>query len=71
MTPKLTSVEEALCCVPDRSVIAVSGFNLLTTPEYLILELFNQYRRTGHPKELFFIFETLPAVPGRAFDKIA
>ena len=68
---KISDPEEALCCIPDKSVVAVSGFNLLATPEYLIYELYKQYRKTGHPKDLFFIFETLPAVPGRAFDKIA
>ncbi|MEM4043474.1 MAG: CoA-transferase [Sulfolobales archaeon] len=68
---KIRDPEEALCCIPDGSVVAVSGFNLLTTPEYLIYELYKQYRKTGHPRDLFMIFETLPAVPGRAFDKIA
>ncbi|MEZ0290711.1 MAG: malonate decarboxylase subunit alpha [Sulfolobales archaeon] len=68
---KIKDPEEALCCIPDGSVVAVSGFNLLATPEYLLYELYKQYRKTGHPRDLFMIFETLPAVPGRAFDKIA
>ncbi len=68
---KISDPEEALCCIRDGAVVAVSGFNLLTTPEYLLYELYKQYRKTGHPRNLFMIFETLPAVPGRAFDKIA
>jgi propionate CoA-transferase len=44
---------------------------MATTPEYLILELYKQYNQQGHPKNIFIISDALPAVPGRALDKIA
>jgi propionate CoA-transferase len=62
---------EALSAVKDRSVVAVSGFNMATTPEYLILELHKIYRETGHPKGLFLLADSLPAIPGRALDLVA
>lgn len=68
---KLVSAWEALSCIEDGQVIAISGFNMATTPEHLILELFNLYKKTGHPKSLFIISDALPAVPGRALDKVA
>lgn len=57
--------------IGDNSVIAISGFNMATTPEYLINELSKIYQKTGHPKNIFIISDALPAVPGRALDKIA
>lgn len=57
--------------IADNSVIAISGFNMATTPEYLINELLNIYQRTGHPKNIFIMSDALPAVPGRALDKVA
>src|SRR5690349_12675369 len=60
-----------LDCIADNSVIAISGFNMATTPEYLINELFKIYQTTGHPKNIFIISDALPAVPGRALDKVA
>ncbi len=68
---KVVSAWEALSCIEDGDVIAISGFNMATTPEHLILELFNLYRKTGHPRNLFIISDALPAVPGRALDKVA
>lgn len=44
---------------------------MANTPEYLILELYHQYAIHGHPKNLFLISDCLPAVPGRALDKVA
>jgi acyl CoA:acetate/3-ketoacid CoA transferase len=41
------------------------------TPEYLILELYRKYVEEGHPKNIFIISDALPAIPGRALDKIA
>jgi acyl CoA:acetate/3-ketoacid CoA transferase len=55
----------------DNSTVAISGFNMANTPEYLILELYHQYTIRGHPKNLFIISDALPAIPGRALDKIA
>ena len=57
--------------VGDRAVVAVSGFNMATTPEYLILELYKRYKRTGHPREIFMIADALPAIPDRALDTVA
>lgn len=54
--------------VNDGHVLGVSGFNLATTPEYLILELYRKYRATGHPRSLFIETDALPASPGRALD---
>lgn len=60
-----------LDCIADNSVIAISGFNMATTPEYLINELFKIYQATGHPRNIFIMSDALPAVPGRALDKVA
>jgi acyl CoA:acetate/3-ketoacid CoA transferase len=68
---KVVSAWEALSCIEDGDVIAISGFNMATTPEHLILELFNLYKKIGHPRNLFIISDALPAVPGRALDKVA
>lgn len=54
--------------VDDRSTVAISGFNLATTPEYLILKLFERYTETGHPAQLMIETDALPAAPGRAMD---
>jgi propionate CoA-transferase len=55
----------------DDCVFAISGFNLATTPEYLIHELYQHYVERGHPKNIFIISDSLPATPGRALDSIA
>jgi len=68
---KVVNPEEALSKIRDGSIVAVSGFNMLTTPEYLLLKLYELYKRTGHPKDLFFISDTLPAAPNMGFDLIA
>lgn len=67
----VTSASEALDQVRDRAVVAVSGFNLACTPEYLIRELYVKYKETGHPRGLFLIGDSLPAIPGRALDAVA
>jgi propionate CoA-transferase len=68
---KTRSASSALSFVRDGSVLAISGFNLAATPEHLILKLYEQYERTGHPKNLFLICDSLPAVPGRALDSVS
>ncbi|WP_287006882.1 CoA-transferase [Desulfurella sp.] len=67
---KVVNVSDALSVIKDGDVVAISGFNLSTAPEYLILELFEQYKKTGHPNNLFIISDTLPAVPDRGLDKV-
>lgn len=62
---------EAMSRIPDGSVVASSGFNMVNTPEYLFLELHKSYKRTGHPRDLFLICDSAPSVPGRALDKVA
>ncbi len=68
---KVVEAEEAISKIKDGSVIAISGFNLATAPEYLILKLYEYYKKTGHPKNLFIISDTFPGAPGRGLDKIA
>jgi propionate CoA-transferase len=67
----VTSAEDAVSVVGDGAVVAVSGFNMATTPEYLIRELYNRYRRTGQPRDLFLIADALPAIPNRGLDVVA
>lgn len=56
--------------IEDNSVIAISGFNMGTTPDFLITQLLDYYKKNGKPKNLFIITDALPASPGRAFDKV-
>jgi propionate CoA-transferase len=67
----VASAQDAVSVVGDRAVVAVSGFNMATTPEYLILELHRRYRKTGHPRGIFLIGDALPAIPDRALDVVA
>ena len=71
MFSKIVDVGVPLSDIKDNSVVAISGFNMANTPEYLILELYHQYTKNGHPKNLFIISDALPAIPGRALDRIA
>ena len=61
----------ALSQVPDGAVVAISGFNMPLTPEYLIQGLYQLYKATGHPRNLFIISETFPGTPGRGLDWLA
>jgi len=70
MFSKIVDISASISDVKDNSIIAISGFNMATTPEYLILELYEQYNKRGHPKNVFIISDALPAVPGRALDQI-
>lgn len=67
----VASASRALAQVQDRAVVAISGFNLANTPEYLIRQMYRSYRTNGHPKGLFLIMDALPAIPGRALDYVA
>ena len=71
MLSKIVNINVPLSDIKDNSVVAISGFNMAITPEYLILELYHQYTKNGHPKNLFIVSDALPATPGRALDKIA
>ncbi len=71
MFSKIADVVTTLSKIKDNAIIAISGFNMATTPEYLILELYRQYIEGGHPKNIFIISDALPASPGRALDQIA
>ncbi len=68
---KIVEPRYALEHIRDESVLAISGFNVSTTPEYLIEELYKLYRDTGHPRGLFIISDTFPGAPGRGLDVIA
>ncbi|MHB1440541.1 MAG: CoA-transferase [Cuniculiplasma sp.] len=56
--------------IKDGYTIAISGFNLATTPEYLIKKLYETYKETGHPKNLFMETDALPASVNRGLDSI-
>ena len=56
--------------IRENSVVAVSGFNMGTTPDFLITKLLEYYRENGTPKNLFLISDALPASPGRALDNV-
>lgn len=71
MFSKVRSFEDISDTIKDYSTVAISGFNAATSPEYLIVKLFEHYRRTGHPKGLFILSDTLPAVPNRGLDLVA
>ncbi|HJT47054.1 MAG TPA: CoA-transferase [Nitrososphaeraceae archaeon] len=71
MFSKIVDVSTSVSDIKDDSIVAISGFNMATTPEYLILELYKLYNQRGHPRNVFIISDALPAVPGRALDQIA
>src|SRR5215471_12150231 len=71
MFSKIADITAPLSEIKDNSIIAISGFNMATTPEYLILELYRRYNEHGHPKNIFIISDALPAIPGRGLDKVA
>jgi acyl CoA:acetate/3-ketoacid CoA transferase len=71
MFSKIVDIMTPLSDIKDNCIIAISGFNMATTPEYLILELYRQYNEQGHPKNIFIISDALPATPGRGLDQIA
>ena len=68
---KTADISTVISKIKDSSVLAISGFNMAITPEYLINGLFESYVREGHPKKIFIISDALPAIPGRGLDKIA
>ena len=68
---KIVETEEAISAIPDGAAIAISGFNCLIAPEYLILKLYEHYKETGHPKNLFLEVNPIPTAPKRVLDKIA
>ena len=68
---KAVNISTILSRINDNSVISISGFNMAITPEYLLNELYQNYVKEGHPKNIFIISDALPAIPGRGLDKIA
>ncbi len=68
---KTVDISTIISKIKDNSVLAISGFNMALTPEYLIHGLFENYSSQGHPKNIFIISDALPAIPGRGLDKIA
>ncbi|MEM2223614.1 MAG: CoA-transferase [Acidilobaceae archaeon] len=71
MVSKVVDVNEALMSVKDESVVAISGFNIATTPEYLLIKLYEMYKKTGHPRRLFLVCDAFPGAPGKGIDIIA
>lgn len=70
MFSKVAEPEEALRQIKDGSVIAVSGFNMIATPAYLVSKLYEVYSTYGHPKNIFIIAETCPGTPGKGLDLV-
>ena len=70
MLSKIADIE-ILSDIKDSNIVAISGFNMATTPEYLIIELYKKYTEHGHPRNIFMISDALPAVPGRGLDQVA
>ncbi len=70
MFNKIVEPEEALRIVKDNSIIAVSGFNMIATPAYLVSKLYEVYSTYGHPRNLFIIAETCPGTPGKGLDLV-
>lgn len=68
---KIVDVNEAIEKIPDNAVIAISGFNLLVAPEYLLLRLYEHYKETSHPKNIFLEVNPIPTAPGKVLDQIA
>ena len=56
--------------IPDGSVVAISGFNISTAPEYLLLRLYDTFLKYGHPRHLFIESDSLPGSPGRGIDEV-
>jgi propionate CoA-transferase len=46
----------------DNAIIAISGFNNTTTPEYLILELIDDILKKDIQKNIFIISDSLPVL---------
>ncbi|MEM2021589.1 MAG: CoA-transferase [Zestosphaera sp.] len=70
MCPRVVEPFEALRMIKDGSVIAVSGFNMIATPAYIITKLYELYESSGHPRDLFVIAETCPGTPGKGLDAV-
>lgn len=70
MIRKFVSGPEAVSKIPDGAIVAISGFNAAVSPFYLIDELIERYKKTGHPKHLFIISDAIPSIPGFGLDKI-
>lgn len=71
MINKITEPLSVFSQIKDNCVMAISGFNLATTPEFLILQLYRHYKEFLHPKNIFIVSDALPAAPNRALDFVA
>lgn len=49
---KFISAKEAINLIKDDSTIGVGGFGAYACPEYLLKELADSYKETGHPKNI-------------------
>ncbi len=68
---KFAEAWDVLSRIPNGAVVAISGFNMPLTPEYLIQGLYQLYKATGAPKNLFIVSDTFPGTPGRGLDWLA
>lgn len=66
MFPKIVDAATSLSTLKDNSVVAVFGFNMDITPEYLIEELYKRYLEVGHLKSIFIISDARPPLCHRS-----
>jgi propionate CoA-transferase len=52
---RLASVQEAVAAIPDGATVAVYGFTLMGVAEALYEGIENQFRKTGHPRDLVIV----------------
>src|SRR3989440_1235032 len=50
-----TSVQEAVAAIPDGSTVAVDGFTLMGVAEALYEGIEENFRKTGHPRDLVIV----------------
>ena len=52
---RLASVQEAVAAIPDGSTVAVDGFTLMGVAEALYEGIEENFRKTGHPRDLVIV----------------
>ena len=52
---RLASVQEAVAAIPDGATLAVDGFTLMGVAEALYEGIEDNFRKTGHPRDLVIV----------------
>jgi propionate CoA-transferase len=52
---RLASVQEAVAAIPDGATVAVDGFTLMGVAEALYEAIEENFRKTGHPRDLVIV----------------